>query len=251
MRIDIVSIFPQYLSPLHLSLVGKAIRENKVELAVHDLRDWAPGPHHQVDDTPYGGGPGMVMTAPVWGDALDSMTRGSMTMPSPMLSTPDLPTLIIPTPSGAVFRQSMAEELAGRGHLVFACGRYEGIDTRVAQHYAENPKWREVAEVSIGDYVLAGGEAATLVMVEAIVRLIPGVLGNPESASDDSFSRSDGNVEGPVFTKPVRWRDLEVPEVLLSGNHALIEQWRKENSRARTEKFRPDLIEELNQSHEG
>lgn len=246
MRIDIVSIFPQYLAPLHLSLVGKAIRENKVELAVHDLRDWAPSPHHQVDDTPYGGGPGMVMSAQVWGDALDSMT-----VQSPALSTPDLPTLIIPTPSGAVFRQSMAEEFAGRGHLVFACGRYEGIDARVAEHYAGNPNWREVAEVSIGDYVLAGGEAAALVMVEAIVRLIPGVLGNPESASDDSFSRSDGIVEGPVFTKPVQWRELEVPEVLLSGNHARIEQWRQENSRARTERFRPDLIEELNEHHEG
>lgn len=246
MRIDIVSIFPEYLSPLHLSLVGKAIRENKVELAVHDLRDWAPGPHHQVDDTPYGGGPGMVMSAQVWGDALDSMT-----VRPPESSTPDLPTLIIPTPSGTVFRQSMAEDLAGRSHLVFACGRYEGIDARVAQHYAENPNWEEVAEVSIGDYVLAGGEAAALVMVEAIVRLIPGVLGNPESASDDSFSRSDGIVEGPVFTKPVQWRDLEVPEVLLSGNHARIEQWRQENSRARTERFRPDLMEELNQHHEG
>lgn len=242
MRIDIISIFPEYLSPLGLSLVGKAIREQKINIEVHDLRNWAQGPHRQVDDTPYGGGPGMVMSAQVWGEALDSMEVASQKRHS------KLPLLVIPTPSGEVFSQSMAEELAREETLVFACGRYEGIDSRVAQHYADDPKWGGVRQVSVGDYVLAGGEVAALVMVEAIVRLLPKVLGNPDSASDDSFSRPDGLVEGSVYTKPVTWRGIEVPEALLSGNHARIEQWRKEDALARTQRFRPDLLRDASKN---
>ena len=237
MRIDIVSIFPDYLSPLNLSLVGKAIRDGKVEVEVHDLRNWAQGPHRQVDDTPYGGGPGMVMSAQVWGDALDSVQANIAEQGGKR------PVLIIPTPSGEVFGQALAQELAEAGNVVFACGRYEGIDARIAQHYAEAPAWSGVREVSIGDYVLAGGEVAALVMIEAVVRLIPGVLGNPDSAPDDSFSRPDGLVEGAVYTKPATWRGLEVPEALQSGNHARIEQWRTADALARTRRYRPDLLE--------
>lgn len=227
MKIDVVSIFPQYLAPLNLSLVGKAIENNLIELNVHDLRDSTTDPHRTVDDTPYGGGPGMVMLAEPWGISLDALITQEST-------------LIIPTPSGEMFSQSMAEELAKRSHLIFGCGRYEGIDARVAAHYATKV---EVKEVSIGDYVLAGGEVAALVMIEAIARLIPGVLGNAQSAIDDSFTESDFGrlLEGPVFTKPSIWRGLSVPEVLLSGNHAEIAKWRLAQAQQRTQQRRPDL----------
>lgn len=235
MKIDVVSLFPSYLEPLNLSLLGKAQEQGIVQIAIHDLRDWAAEPHRNVDDTPYGGGPGMVMSPVVWGEALDSIREQSVSNP----------VLIIPTPSGQPFDQVLAASLAGEDQLVFACGRYEGIDSRVGMHYSQDQRWNSVREVSIGDYVLAGGEVATLVMIEAITRLIPGILGNPESVIDDSFSRLDSLVEGPVFTKPSIWRGLEVPEVLRSGNHGLVTQWRKDQAQARTETFRPDLLSDF------
>ncbi len=231
MRFVLVSIFPDYLAPLTLSLVGKAREGGLLDIHVHDLREWSGDRHHRVDDTPYGGGPGMVMTPGPWGSALDHVRT---------LHTSD-PLLVVPTPSGARFIHATAAAWALHAGLVFACGRYEGIDARVAEHYAHAPGWAGVAEVSIGDYVLAGGEAATLVMVEAVARLIPGVLGNDESAARDSFAQDSTLVEGPVYTKPPRWRDLEVPEVLMSGNHGRIQEWREERSRERTASFRSDL----------
>jgi len=228
MRIDVVSIFPDYLSPLRLSLMGKAIDDGIVDLIVHDLRDYTHDKHHTVDDAPYGGGPGMVMKPEPWGDALDSIIT-------------DETVLVIPTPSGKPFTQQVAQEFADSKHLVFACGRYEGIDSRVAAHYATRIK---VVEVSIGDYVLAGGEVAVLAMVEAAVRLVPGVLGNEESHQDDSFApgKMQDLVEGPVFTRPPVWRELEVPAILTSGDHAKIAAWRIEQAKARTAENRPDLI---------
>jgi tRNA (guanine37-N1)-methyltransferase len=234
-KIDVVSLFPAYLNPLNLSLLGKAQEQGIVQIAVHDLRDWATDPHRNVDDTPYGGGPGMVMSPVVWGEALDSIREQAVINP----------VLIIPTPSGQPFDQILAANLASEEHLVFACGRYEGIDSRVGVHYSRDDRWNSVREVSIGDYVLAGGEVAALVMIEAVTRLIPGILGNPQSVLDDSFSRLDSLVEGPVFTKPPIWRGLEVPQVLRSGNHGLVAQWRKDQAQARTETFRPDLLSEF------
>ena len=232
MRIDIVSIFPYYLAPLELSLVGKARERGLLDVQVHDLRDYAKDKHRSVDDTPYGGGPGMVMTPEVWGRALDDVRTVCTTAPL----------LIIPSPSGYRFDQVMAKDIAAHGNVVFACGRYEGIDARVGEHYAGRDDWAGAREVSIGDYVLAGGEAAALVMVEAVARLIPGVLGNAESAVDDSFSRaSDSPLEGPVFTKPPVWRELAVPDVLLSGDHGRIAAWREDQARQRTLERRPDL----------
>lgn len=230
MRIDIVSIFPEYLSPLRLSLIGKAIDAGTIDLRLHDLRDWTTDRHRTVDDTPYGGGPGMVMSPEPWGKALDDI-RGSEL---------NKPRLVIPTPSGARFAQATAQQWSEHPWLVFACGRYEGIDARLAQFYGSDEHWDGVAEVSLGDYVLAGGEVAAMVMIEAVGRLLPGVLGNESSAVDDSFSIDESGqmVEGPVFTRPQSWRDLEVPEVLLSGHHERIEQWRAEQSRARTELMR-------------
>ncbi len=235
MKIDVVSLFPAYLDPLNLSLLGKAQEQGIIQIVVHDLRDWALDPHRTVDDTPYGGGPGMVMSPVAWGEALDSIREQAVSNP----------VLIIPTPSGQPFDQVLAASLAGEEHLVFACGRYEGIDSRVGVHYSQDQRWSAVREVSIGDYVLAGGEVASLAMIEAITRLIPGILGNPESVIDDSFSRLDSLVEGPVFTKPPTWRGLEVPEVLRSGNHGRVAQWRKDQAQARTESFRPDLLSDL------
>jgi tRNA (guanine37-N1)-methyltransferase len=228
MKIDVVSIFPQYLSPLNLSLVGKAISDGVIVLQVHDLRSVTSDKHQTVDDSPYGGGPGMVMKPEPWGELLDQLIS-------------DDSVLIVPTPSGEKFTQKLSAELAAESHLIFACGRYEGIDSRVMQHFAGRIK---VREVSVGDYVLAGGEAAVLVMVEAIARLIPGVLGNAESAVDDSFAQGEMSnlLEGPVYTKPPVWRDLEVPEVLRGGNHAAIAAWRKEQAQARTAQYRPDLL---------
>jgi tRNA (guanine37-N1)-methyltransferase len=228
MRIDVVTIFPDYLAPLDLSLVGKAREQGLIDVRIHDLRDFTYDRHRTVDDEPYGGGPGMVMRPEPWGEALDAVVRSSSL-------------LIIPTPSGTPFSQALAENWSGRDHVVFACGRYEGIDARVAQHYAQRC---EVLEVSLGDYVIAGGEAATLVMVEAVTRLLPGVLGNEESITDDSFAPGvmEGLIEGPVFTRPPQWRGHAVPDVLLSGDHARIAAWRREQAQARTQDRRPELL---------
>ena len=239
MRIDVVSIFPAYFDPLRLSLVGKAIDTGLIELGVHDLREWTHDRHRTVDDTPYGGGPGMVMRPEPWGEVLDSLA------PSPAGEVVDSlasanPTLIVPTPSGRRFNQQTAQELADRDHLIFACGRYEGIDARVVDHAATR---MQVEELSIGDYVLAGGEVAALVMIEAVVRLLPGVLGNPESLTEESYSAGqDWRLEYPTYTKPPNWRGLEVPEILFSGNHAKIAAWRRDQAMARTRDRRPDLL---------
>ena len=228
MRSDIVTIFPEYLVPLRQSLLGKAIERGDVDLRVHDLRAWTDDVHRAVDDAPYGGGPGMVMLPEPWARALDELAPAGGAQPR----------LLIPSPAGRPFTQAMARELADESWLVLACGRYEGIDARVAEYAAQHMR---VDEVSIGDYVLAGGEAAALVIVEAVSRLLPGVLGNTESAADDSFS--DGLLEGPAYTRPAQWRGLSVPDVLLSGNHGEIARWRGERSRLRTEQRRPDLLQ--------
>jgi tRNA (guanine37-N1)-methyltransferase len=231
LRLDIVSIFPDYLAPLSQALLGKAIARGQVAVAVHDLRQWTDDVHRTVDDTPYGGGPGMVMRPEPWGRALDAIA------PAGAFSQP---TLVVPTPAGQPFTQTTAAELAEQPWLVFACGRYEGIDARVIDHATTR---MPVREISLGDYVLAGGEVAVLVIAEAVSRLLPGVLGNAESAAQDSFSTEfDGRLEGPVYTKPPVWRGLEVPEILRSGNHAAIARWRAEQSRERTAQRRPDLL---------
>ncbi|MCV7228675.1 tRNA (guanosine(37)-N1)-methyltransferase TrmD [Mycolicibacterium komossense] len=227
MRIDVVTIFPDYLDPLRQSLPGKAFSSGRVELGVHDLRRWTHDVHRSVDDSPYGGGPGMVMRAPVWGEALDEICSAETI-------------LVVPTPAGKLFDQATAQRWSREPHLVFACGRYEGIDQRVAEDAARRMR---VEEVSIGDYVLPGGESAALVMIEAVVRLLPEVLGNPVSHQDDSHSESVGGLlEGPSYTRPASWRDLDVPEVLLSGDHARIVAWRRQAAIERTLERRPDLL---------
>jgi tRNA (guanine37-N1)-methyltransferase len=223
-RIDVVTIFPAYLEPLRQSLPGKAIDAGIVQLAVHDLRRWTHDVHRSVDDAPYGGGPGMVMKAPVWGEALDEICS-------------EQTLLVVPTPAGRRFTQAVAQRWSAERHLVFACGRYEGIDQRVVDDAARR---MPVEEVSIGDYVLPGGESAALVMIEAVVRLLPDVLGNPASHQDDSHS--DNLLEGPSYTRPPSWRGLDVPEVLLSGDHAKIAAWRREQALHRTRERRPDLL---------
>lgn len=227
MRIDVVTIFPGYLDPIRQSLPGKAIESGLVQLQVHDLRHWTHDVHRSVDDTPYGGGPGMVMRAPVWGEVLDEICS-------------EQTLLVVPTPAGTLFDQTTAERWSHETHLVFACARYEGIDQRAADDAARRMR---VEEVSIGDYVLPGGESAALVMIEAVLRLLPGVLGNPQSPQDDSHSTDrDGLLEGPSYTRPPRWRGLDVPEVLLSGDHARITAWRHAAAVQRTRERRPDLL---------
>ena len=230
MKLDVVTIFPEYLQPLRAALLGRAIERGLIEIGVHDLRDWTYDVHRAVDDAPYGGGPGMVMKPQVWGEALDAVCT-------------ERSRLVVPTPAGTPFTQTMARAYAEEEHLVFACGRYEGIDQRVFDDAARR---MPVDEVSIGDYVLVGGEAAVLVMVEAVVRLLPGVLGNPVSAEQDSFS--DGLLEGPSYTRPEVWRDLPVPDVLRSGNHAHIDRWRRDQALERTYHRRPDLLERLGEA---
>ena len=243
MRIDIVSIFPEYFAPLQLSLIGRAIADGVLEVRVHDLRDWTHDRHRTVDDTPYGGGAGMVMKPEPWGEALDALLAS---YPAAGENSPDSPqtprpVLIVPSPSGQLFSQQMAAELATASTLAFACGRYEGIDHRVID-------WAstvfDVREVSLGDYVLNGGEVAVLAMIEAIVRLVPGVIGNPESLVEESHSvDTDGLLEYPVYTKPASWRGLDVPEVLLSGHHGRVARWRRERSQEITAARRPDLLQ--------
>jgi len=229
MEVDVVSIFPDYLAPLRLSLVGKAVERGDLVLRVHDLREETDDVHRTVDDSPYGGGPGMVMKPEPWGRALARL-KGPVAAPR----------LVVPTPAGRPFDQALAHELSHEPWLAFACGRYEGIDDRVLQHARRTMR---VDEVSIGDYVLAGGEAAVLVMVEAVARLLPGVLGNEQSHQDDSFS--EGLLEGPSYTRPPVWEGLEVPAVLLSGDHAAIARWRRDESLRRTAERRPELLERL------
>jgi tRNA (guanine37-N1)-methyltransferase len=234
-RIDIITIFPEYFGPLSVSLIGKAAERGDITFGVHDLRSWAHDIHHTVDDTPFGGGPGMVMKPEPWGEALDAVAG------------PDGdPLLVIPAPSGVPFTQQRAAAYAAEPRLIFACGRYEGIDGRVADDARSRMR---VDEVSIGDYVLAGGEPAVLVMTEAICRLLPGVLGNAESAPDDSFGAGGGPmaglVEGPSYTRPRLWRGREVPPVLLSGDHRAIARWRRDSALRRTAQNRPDLVREL------
>jgi tRNA (guanine37-N1)-methyltransferase len=223
-KVDIVSIFPDYLAPLELSLIGKARSAGLLQIHVYDLRTWTADVHRTVDDTPYGGGPGMVMRPEPWGGALDELgTEQSR--------------LVVPSPAGVPFDQAMAASLAGEQHLIFACGRYEGIDQRVVDHAATR---MPVTEVSIGDYVLFGGEVAVLVILEAVTRLLPGVLGNADSLVEESHV--DGLLEAPVYTKPPTWRGLDVPEILRSGDHGKIAAWRREQAQARTRERRPDLI---------
>lgn len=275
MRIDVVTIFPEYLDPLRHALLGRAIERGILEVGVHNLRDWAHDVHKAVDDTPFGGGPGMVMKPEVWGPALDDVAAltgpaaddallasasphvrsglraGKETAQETAQETtkdaagepqdddrPDRPVLIVPTPAGRPFTQEMAQQWASAQRLVFACGRYEGIDQRV---FTDAEQRYRVEEVSLGDYVLIGGEVAVLVIAEAVVRLIPGVLGNRASHEEDSFQ--DGLLEGPSYTKPRVWRDLEVPEVLTSGNHAKVDRWRRDQSLHRTLSVRPELVE--------
>jgi len=229
MRIDVISIFPEYLAPLDLSLIGKARQDGLLQLNVQDLREYTYDRHHKVDDTPYGGGAGMVMKPEPWGEALDAVLQAP--------GSSQRPTLIVPSPAGTVFNQQMAYDLSGEEQLVFACGRYEGIDERVVEYAHEH---FNVIPVSIGDYVLNGGEVAVLVMVEAIARLIPGVIGNPESLIEESHS--DVLLEYPVYTKPAEWRGREVPEVLLGGNHGRVARFRRDAQIQRTAARRPDLI---------
>jgi tRNA (guanine37-N1)-methyltransferase len=223
-RIDIVTIFPGFFDVLDVSLIGKARGRGILDLRVHDLRDWTHDRHRTVDDTPYGGGAGMVMKPEPWGEALDEILT-------------DKSLLIVPSPAGERFTQRIARELAEEPHLAFACGRYEGIDQRVIDHYSSRGR---VRSVSLGDYVLNGGEVAAMAMIEAVSRLVPGVVGNPESLVEESHE--DGLLEYPSYTKPPLWRELEVPAVLLSGNHGAIAQWRREQSLARTQERRPDLL---------
>ncbi|HEU5429436.1 MAG TPA: tRNA (guanosine(37)-N1)-methyltransferase TrmD [Actinocrinis sp.] len=239
MRIDVITIFPEYLAPLGVSLIGKAADRGLLEVRAHDLRSWTSDVHRTVDDTPYGGGPGMVMKPEPWGEALDAVIA-DVAPESPEV----LPTLVVPTPSGRPFTQAKAAQLAEAPWLIFACGRYEGIDRRVIDSAAER---MPVEELSIGDYVLAGGEVAVLVMVEAIGRLLPGVLGNAESVRDDSFAAGamESLLEGPVYTKPAEWRGRAVPEILTSGNHGAIARWRRDQAFARTAAHRPELLARL------
>jgi tRNA (guanine37-N1)-methyltransferase len=216
---------------LHQSLLGRAIERGQVDVRVHDLRHWTDDVHRTVDDTPYGGGPGMVMRPEPWGRALDELVAPD---------DPRRPLLVVPTPAGRPFTQAMAAEFAAEPWLLFACGRYEGIDARVVEYAHQR---MPVAEVSLGDYVLAGGEVAVLVIMEAVSRLLPGVLGNDLSACDDSFSAGPGGLlEAPAYTKPASWHGLDVPPVLLSGNHGEVARWRAERSRERTAERRPDLL---------
>ena len=235
MHVDVVTIFPEYLAPLRSALLGKAVDRGLISIAVHDLRDWTHDVHKAVDDSPYGGGPGMIMKPEPWGRALRELTGGSAEEHRTAPTAPgSRPRIVMPTPAGRPFDQDYAAELAACSWLIFCCGRYEGIDARVAD------AWVDV-EISIGDYVLAGGEVAALVIVEAVARLLPGVLGNADSAGDDSFSH--GLLEAPAYTRPPEWEGRGVPEVLRSGDHGAIAAWRHDQAVARTRQRRPDLLD--------
>ena len=231
MRVDIVTIFPEFFGTLDVSLLGKARQSGLIDARVHDLRDATTDKHRTVDDTPYGGGAGMVMKPEPWGDTLDAILADPESSKTPVL--------IVPSPAGEQFTQAVAKELAEEEQLIFACGRYEGIDQRVSDHFAGRIR---VRPISLGDYVLNGGEVASLAMIEAVGRLIPGMVGNPESLVEESHE--DGLLEYPSYTKPAQWRGLEVPSVLLSGNHGAIATWRHEQQLERTKVIRPDLLPE-------
>jgi len=226
LRFDLISIFPEYLSPLKLSLLGKAQDKGLLAISIHDLRDQTTDVHHSVDDTPYGGGAGMVMSPVAWGDAIDQIS-----------SDADQIDLVILTPAGKKFNQKMAYEFSKSKQIIFACGRYEGIDARVGKYYMQQKNFK-VHEISIGDYVLGGGEVAAMVIIEAVARLLPGVLGNPDSLKEESHSiagnKDESLVEYPNYTKPASWRGLDVPEILLSGNHGEIAKWRRSEAERRT-----------------
>jgi tRNA (guanine37-N1)-methyltransferase len=231
--IEVVTIFPDYYGPLDVSLLGKARAAGLVDVRVHDLRTWTDDVHRTVDDAPYGGGPGMVMSPEPWGRALDALVPPASAA---------LPLLVVPTPSGRPFRQDDARAWAQQAWLMFAPARYEGLDARVVEHARTR---MPVAEVSIGDYVLAGGDAAVLVMIEAVARLLPGFMGNEQSPLEESFETdADGHrlLEAPAYTRPASWRGLDVPDVLLSGDHANVARWRAEQARRRTAENRPDLL---------
>jgi len=226
MKIDAISIFPEFFDVLEISLLGKAQEAGLISFEAHNLRDFTHDRHKTVDDTPYGGGAGMLMKPEPWGEAFDQIIGK------------ERPVVIFTSPAGKPFNQELARELFQKEHLVFACGRYEGIDQRVVDYAGTIA---EVHEISIGDYVLNGGEVAAVAMIEAVARLIPGVIGNNESLAEESHN--DGLLEAPSYTKPQNWRGLEVPEMLLSGHHAEIETWRKAQSLERTKQNRPDLLD--------
>jgi len=246
MRIDIVTIFPEFFDVLDLSLLGKARQSGLIELGVHNLRDYTHDRHRTVDDTPYGGGAGMVMKPEPWGEAFDAVLGAATETVDDVAAAAEVaevdtaaagPVIIFPSPAGEQFTQATARELSQESHLVFGCGRYEGIDQRVVDHYATRGR---VRLISLGDYVLNGGEVAVMAMIEAVGRLIPGVVGNPQSLVEESHE--DGLLEYPSYTKPAEWRGLPVPPVLLSGNHGAIAAWRREQQLERTARVRPDLL---------
>ncbi|MBN9607344.1 MAG: tRNA (guanosine(37)-N1)-methyltransferase TrmD [Actinomycetales bacterium] len=230
MRVDVVTIFPEFFSVLDVSLLGRARRADLLDVRVHDLRDWTHDRHRTVDDTPAGGGAGMVMKPEPWGEALDELLAGAEGV-----------TVLVPSPAGELFRQPLAREFATRERLIICCGRYEGIDQRVVEHAETRPEVAEVREVSLGDYVLNGGETAALAMIEAIGRLIPGVVGNPESLVEESHE--DGLLEYPSYTRPASWRGFDIPPVLLGGDHGAVARWRREQQEERTRRMRPELLD--------
>jgi tRNA (guanine37-N1)-methyltransferase len=242
MRLDVITIFPDYLAPLRLSLIGRAVDEGLIDLNVHDLRRWTTDKHRSVDDTPFGGGAGMLMRPEPWGAAFAELLGADVVARRDEVpaATAQQPRVVVPTPAGTPFTQELAYELAAEPWLVFACGRYEGLDQRVLDEAAEGAR---VTEVSLGDYVLGGGEVAVLAIVEAVARLLPGVIGNADSLVHESHT--DGLLEGPAYTKPPSWQGRDVPAVLLSGNHAQIARWRRDQALRRTAERRPDLVTAL------
>jgi len=239
-RIDVVTIFPDFFDVLEVSLLGRARSTGLLDVHVHDLRSHTHDRHRTVDDTPYGGGAGMVMKPEPWGEALDAIAGASTGTSAEGGSTAEAgPIFIFPSPAGEVFTQATARELSDAPHLVFGCGRYEGIDERV---FAYAATLGTVRLVSLGDYVLNGGEVAAMAMIEAIGRLVPGVVGNPDSLVEESHE--DGLLEYPSYTKPATWRGYDVPDVLLSGHHGNVAQWRRDQQIERTRTRRPDLLPE-------
>lgn len=245
MRVDIVTIFPEFFQVLDVSLLGKARQDGIIDVRVHDLRDATTDRHRTVDDTPYGGGAGMVMKPEPWGQTIDAILddaardRGAseLAVADDAEDADARPLVVFPSPAGTVFTQATARRYALEPHIVFGCGRYEGIDQRVFDDTAERAR---VELVSLGDYVLNGGEVAVTAMIEAFGRLVPGVVGNPESLVEESHE--DGLLEYPSYTKPALWRGREVPDVLLSGHHAKIAAWRREQQLERTRRVRPELL---------